>query len=144
MLFVFWLWIDWETPDFHSHLRIIGIKVKITEKDKKLLLLTGKTLVVLCFSLPVIWAATSSVNDVLHPYYNSRELAAFLKDNNLQDLKIMTWWVAGSPDEKSTAENTDESDYSVIPIVYQNTNTCDATVGLSALPYFDHNLFMKF
>lgn len=114
LVFMFWAWItvqsDVEMPDTE-------IKQATTIISKFLIVLA---LVVSCF-----WTISSFALDIRYDYYPSRGVASFIKENNLDDFKIMTSW---------RKELDDDGEIDVL-----DTNFVGAAVGI--FPYFKHNIF---
>lgn len=114
LVFMFWAWItvqsDVEMPDTE-------IKQATTIISKFLIVLA---LVVSCF-----WTISSFALDIRYDYYPSRGVASFIKENNLDDFKIMTSW-------RKEVDNDGKIDV-------LDTNFVGAAVGI--FPYFEHNIF---
>jgi len=81
--------------------------------------------IVICVS--IVWTIVSSINEIYTPYGEGRDLARFIKMNNLDKYKIMAQW------KEYTNNETNETvlDTNLI------NNTC-------VLPYFDKNIFYNF
>ena len=81
--------------------------------------------IVICVS--IVWTIVSSINEIYTPYGEGRDLARFIKMNNLDKYKIMAQW------KEYTNNETNETvlDTNLI------NNTC-------VLPYFGKNIFYNF
>lgn len=78
--------------------------------------------------IPILDSVVASVSDI-RCVYGCSVLADFIKENRLEDRKIMVKW-----QYKRDAENEE-----------QVTNyTCIQGIGATLLPYFDRNIFMNF
>lgn len=114
LVFMFWAWItvqsDVEMPD---------------TEIKQAAAIISKFLIVLALVVCCFWTISSFALDVRYDYYPSRGVASFIKENNLDDFKIMTSW-------RKELDNDGEIDV-------LDTNFVGAAVGI--FPYFEHNIF---
>ena len=132
MLLLFWLWIEMQ-----EHPGEILLPDKITESmNQSGLVRCGiYFLAAACILIPVYWSAASSVNDIKDDYSYGRDLAAFLKENNLADKIIFEPYLAWETEKKddngkiSGTDKTEEVTHYMLP-------AGDSTL----MAYFDDNL----
>ena len=123
-LFLFWCcFCDKPEKDV---LPVFLTRIVKTAKDRRYIKNLGLFLLGIVLCVSIFWTLSSSYHEVLIQYGTGRAAAAFLKENNLADLKIMTAW------QNEPIDHSHE--------VIQDFNMVH---GVSALPYFKHNLFMN-
>lgn len=81
--------------------------------------------IVICVS--IVWTIVSSVNEIYTPYGEGRDLAKFIKENNIDKYKIMAQW-------KQYINNETKETISYTNLI---NNVC-------VLPYFNRNVFYNF
>lgn len=114
LLFMFWAWITVQSD----------VKIPDTEIKQAATIIT-RFLVVLSLIVSCYWTINSCILDIRYDYYPSRGIASFIKENHLDDFKIMTSW---------RKELDDDGEIDVL-----DTNFVGAAVGI--FPYFKHNIF---
>jgi hypothetical protein len=102
---------------------------KFIRKDSDIYLLNmiPKVLFGIVICVSIFWSIGSSVNEIYTPYGEGRDLARFIKENNLDKYNIMTGW-ADYIDNKTKKRILD-------------TNL---TSNTEVLPYFNKNIFYNF
>ena len=113
-IFMFWAWITVQS----------NVEMPRTE-IKQATAIISKFLVVLALTVSCFWTISSCVLDICYDYYPSCGIASFIKENHLDDFKIMTSW------RKELNEDGE--------LVLLDTNCLGAAVGI--FPYFEHNIF---
>jgi hypothetical protein len=105
---------------------------------------------ILVAAVPLLYTGVSSTYDVLYQYGFASELASFLKDNQLDDKKIMVCYTLKFKDEDENEEKqylnyivNDETLPAELPEIEVQYPYLSGVPG-STLPYFDHNIFMNF
>lgn len=122
--FLFVIWICYEDKKVENiNFKSLNRLVK-KESDIRLLNRIPKVLsgIIICISM--VWTIISSVNEIYVPYGVGRELAQFIKENNLDKYYIMAQW-------KQYINN--ETKKMVV-----DTNLIG---GTDSLPYFDKNIY---
>lgn len=76
----------------------------------------------------IVWSVSSSVVEIKYNYSLSRETAEYIKENNLENEKIMSAW------------NVFPRDGGKTEVLSFNSST----PGVEILPYFDRNIFINF
>lgn len=129
---VFWLWIAFEDPEKLWLFTKLKAKVKLAEGDAKTLKKAGWFAIALLLLIPFYWTAGASFLDVTQPYYYGREVANFLKNTGLSELKIMGGFDTSVPAVLDEGEDLAK---------YVNTELVARPVAVMA--YFDHNLCLN-
>ncbi len=106
------------------------------QKDPAVLLPEGKRprfayymLTLFSLAMSLMWSATASYTDITRNYGHGRSLAAFIRENGLDQYRIMIAWDHGEDEKTGKITSLDVT---------------NCTLGISALPYFSHNLFYNF
>ena len=129
---VFWLWTALEDGEAFETWKKWKAKITLGEQDQKMLQKAGKIIPILFLIPGLYWTAAASFLEVTTPYYYGREVAEFLKENELYQLKVMASFDATDPEEFS-------QDYNLMECI----NTQHVLSAIAILPYFDHNIFMN-
>jgi len=127
LFFVFVLWCCYDERPESLELPQFLQKLIKTTADRRLVTRLGQVLLAVCLAISLYWSVASSVLDVGRNYGTGREISAFLKDNDLDDLKIMVDWFRYI--DLKTGEYYD--DYNMLQ-------------GVPELAYFDRNIFANF
>lgn len=130
---IFWLWIALEDENRCETWKAWKEKLKIKEQDQKTLGMVGKFGLALILIMPLYWTIGASFLDVTTQYYYGRDMAKFLKETGLYELKVMAEYDITVPYEVR------ETDYDAMD--YVNTEIVARPVAV--IPYFDHNFCMN-
>lgn len=120
MLFIilFWLWI------YKDRCRENG-KIKCTvKKYEKIMSRVACYMLAASIFVPLFWNISACMLDIKEQYYPSEKTAMFIKENNLDEYRIMAEW----------RENYDKDG----TFLSYDTNYTGSAVAM--LPYFDHNI----
>lgn len=121
LFFFFWWWISLEASD---------AKIGDAKKEqaiwrwKKVPVLLGSCM--MCVML--LWCVSAVVSDVKTDFAIGRNLAKFIKENHLDDYRIMAEWNCQFDEEFN--------------LVAADTNLCYAACTIA--PYFEHNILYNF
>ena len=110
---------------------------KISGKvESKLTVTLGKCVVVFIAAMPIAWTVSCSVMDILKPY-GMREVAQYIKDNDMEGHTVMMCWLYEYKDRNVFAEDhyTDANRHNM-------SNEMSDASALS--PYFEDNIFYNF
>lgn len=126
---VFWLWVSIKN---RADNKIIQGN-HITKEEQQVLGNLVMLFCAVCVLVPVEWSVSSSVYEILYTYDLGRNEAAFIKEYNLDDYKIMIPWDVemGDGDEDGTEE-----------LLGMDTGYFAWADNLS--PYFDENIFYNY
>ena len=102
-------------------------RIILVVKNKKLLRYSSFALVYAVLGSQLEWSIAASKNDIALNYGTGREVSAFISDNGLDHLKIMTAWL------KTVDPNTQKT--------YVDFNSLQ---GIPSLAYFNKNIFYNF
>ena len=130
---IFWLWIALEDADRCETWKAWKEKLKLKEQDQKTLGMVGKFGLALILIMPLYWTIGASFLDITTQYYYGRDMAKFLKETGLYELKVMAEYDITVPYEVR------ETDYDAMD--YVNTEIVARPVAV--IPYFDHNFCMN-
>ena len=122
LFFVFWFWVSCEAKSNVSIVERFSVPTGILMKNI-LTVFCGAALIVSLY-----WNISSCAQDVVDVYAAGRNEAAFIKENGLENYRIMANWSV-----------TVDKDGNVIKM---DTNACPSADNIA--PYFDHNLFFNF
>lgn len=102
---------------------------RLIKKDSDIILLKRipKVFLGIVICVSIVWSIVSSVNEIYTPYGEGRDLAKFIKANNLDKYKIMGQW------KESINKETKQK------II--DTNMIN---NICVLPYFKQNIFYNF
>jgi len=129
LMFTAWIILDSDTVSMPEIFGKISVKV-----ESKLTKSLAKVLVAGIALMPLGWTVYCSVMDVLSPY-GMREVAEFIKDNDMEGHTIMISWLF---DYK-------EKNYEGFRNAENRINMTNEMSDASALsPYFDSNIFYNF
>ncbi len=126
---IFWLWLAWENPERGWLFGKLKGKMKVAESDARTLGIAGRIALAVVLIIPLYWTAGASFLDVTQPFYYSRDLAKFLKNTGLSELKIM-----GGFEERIPLPFPEGGDF----YDYVNTELVARPVTVTA--YFDRNI----
>lgn len=76
--------------------------------------------------ISIIWSINSSLLDIQYPYNSAKNISKFIKENHLENYKIMSSWM----------QEKDENDNIIGDYV-------NLTHNYAILPYFDSSIFMN-
>lgn len=111
--------------------RALAAKISRTERDRRLLRALLSAFVCAGLLIPVYWLIASSVNDLAKDYSNGKSLAAYLRENKMEDRLILTvWTISGSDYPQSEGHE----DY---------VNPCMSATGAELSAYFDRNMSLN-
>ncbi|MDE5563925.1 MAG: hypothetical protein K2I93_02120, partial [Oscillospiraceae bacterium] len=139
---VFWLWICLEQPDGIRVPRWMQFAWAKIEEPASRKFISGA--IGLMFVLPVVYSGASSYFDIRY-LYGPKYIAEFIKENHLEDTKIMTQWMAVTklPEDEEGVMYPEHYMPAPHPEVLEHyTDICGNAV--SSLPYFDKNIYMNF
>ena len=122
-LFLFWIWIAMDDPDKFYGWHRLSAKLFSEEKDKKLLERFLYCFTVLCLGMSIYWTISSCVLDIQKEYSYGRSASEFIKENKLDQTKIVAYW------EGKSLKSGGRVDF---------TNHVATAVPINA--YFDHNI----
>lgn len=125
---VFWLWIAAQDGEKLTIGKRLWAKVKLEQQDQKMLKKLGVFGLGILIAIPIYWTVAASILDIAGSYYYGRDMAKFLKETGLYQLKVMGEYDVTLP--KDADENTD---------IYKYVNTTLIARPIAALPYFEHN-----
>jgi len=123
-MFLFWCCYD-EKPKVIEK-PIIVLKTNARLYAGKYLRIASRVLVFVLIAISIYWTIAASINEISLNYGTGRETAAFIKDNKLDQLKILASW-------REIQDPTGEK--------YYDYNCLE---GIPALAYFDNNIFYNF
>jgi len=142
LMFVFWLMFeDGKTPIIPPILQKLWQSIE-APSIRKMLTAVGVVIAV----IPILYSGISSGMDI-RLRYGARELADFLKDNGLEDRKIMISWRWFEPEEKKEMSLSSIYLEDYIPQEHPEPNRFYTNmIGNAATmqPYFDRNIFTNF
>lgn len=96
ILYVLWVGVDTSGPSVNNELIIDKLKINDEEKVKLHKVLTVG--IVCAWIVSISFSIVSSIIDIRDNYGGTLDIAEFIKDNNLQDKKIVSSWnVSGNP-----------------------------------------------
>lgn len=130
IMFTLWIILD-DSPEMPDIFGKISGKV-----ESKLTVTLGKCVVVFIAAMPIAWTVSCSVMDILKPY-GMREVAQYIKDNDMEGHTVMMCWLYEYKDRNVFAENhyTDANRHNM-------SNEMSDASALS--PYFEDNIFYNF
>lgn len=123
-MFLFWCCFDEAS---NNHKIKAGHSSSISYNGNKFLSRIGFGLLFLSIAISMYWSITAAVNDIKFIYCPGRGAAEFIRDNRLDQLKIMVAWL------QTTDPETGE--------IYYDFNSME---GIPTLAYFDKNIFFNF
>lgn len=133
LVFLFWIILD-EDGSVKTPLILKKIASKISKRMQNFVKLFPSLLLI----IPISWSLASSINDIRYPYW-LRGLVDFIKDNNLEDYRILAQWNQKFDDDDVEVDMN--FDISKIKLVdYPNIQGISASID----PYFDKNIFYNF
>ncbi len=137
LFFVFFFWIMLgDKEEFHAPEIFGKIYSKLdTALVRAMVPLTG--LALLC--APVVYSIGSSVTDVKN-YYGPRQIVEFIKENDLEEAKLLCTWTYFFEDEQFFDVTRIPSNYPELAGHYPDS----CGLAVTTLPYFDENIFMNF
>ena len=131
---IFWLWIALEDENRFETWNAWKKKIKIQEQDQKTLGKLGKFGIALLLLMPLYWTVGAGFLEITTQYYYGRDMAKFLQDTGLYQLKVMAEYDISVPEEVLKQEDYDLMDY---------VNTEIVARPVAVLPYFEHNFCMN-
>ncbi len=139
LMMIYYMWITLEPKGYEALRQLAAaFKEKITSGFVRKL-----TAVILAAALlmPVAESVVSSVNEVLVPYTYSRELADFIKEHHLDELKILSEWAWDFDDIESA-----EIEYMDRKEIKERRNEYVYLMGVATevSPYFDKPIFINY
>jgi len=129
---IFWLWITMEDPEKLWLGKKCKEKIKLAESDKKTVSGAGKVALAILILIPLYWTVGASYLEITLPFYYSREMASFLKETGLSELKIMGGFDESIPELFEPGDD-----------LMQYVNTELVSRPVSVVPYFQHNICMN-
>ncbi len=120
LFFLFWAWACYSDVP-HSNTPSVFVEKVFVQLSGKYRFAVG-FLIAAIIAVPLIWNVSASITDIRYDYYSGRKVAAFIRDNELEDCRIMVEWYI-SEDEESD----------IVNINHQISPAINA--------YFDHNIF---
>ncbi len=142
IMFIFWVMLE-DSQGFRIPPIFGRINAKIESKATRVLM---SCVGVLAAAVTFVCSAVSSYNDILY-CYGAKNIVDFLKENNLDELKIMVNY--------SFDFGTEGEEESINTIIWDETLPAELPsvkkhypylvgLGSSLLPYFDENIIMNF
>lgn len=120
LLLVFWLWISLQAQDIDS--KHLNRKYEEIISGIIILFITAS------MGVSLSWTISASVEDVKRDYAVGRDVANFIKENNLDDYRIMGQWRVEYDDDRN--------------VISMNTNRFLHVDNIA--PYFEHNIIYNF
>ncbi|MBQ8010421.1 MAG: hypothetical protein IJ265_02575 [Oscillospiraceae bacterium] len=142
LLFIFWnICENGQNPMIPILFKKIGMKIESASIRRLLAIIGG----IISF-MPIVYSGVSSIMDIANPY-GPKEIAEFIKDNGLENRKIMmSWrWYLPEPDQEMSLSTIYLED--VIPNDHPIPNAFYTDMmgnASTTLPYFDRNIYMNF
>ena len=130
LFLLFWMWINLEDTEHGKLWEKVKSALPLSDLDRKQLKQLSLVLTAVFLLVPTWWSLSASVSDIRHPYFFSRDTAAFLKESGLTEARILAPWSASSDDE----EGKD---------IYDTMNTKHVTIAASLNAYFENNIIMN-
>lgn len=130
LLLVFWMELVSRDPDHFEIGRSIAKKIIKTEKDKKLIQTTFKSVLTILALVSLFWTVSAVKNEINQNYFYGREVATFLKEKGISTKMAFSNWNNGYIDLDNYNDGHDD---------YLNTYMIDDAILI--LPYFDENIF---
>ena len=129
MILLFWLCVNTRSSEKWECGNAILKHLQNREKIKNVFLKCARLACCASLVIPIFWTMVSAAKEIYYPYDEKREIAEFLKENNLENLSVATEW---RDYKNKTGEDRWES---------MNTSVN----GLPALlAYFDENFVYNF
>lgn len=122
LILVFWFWISVEKQDEVEFLS--GMPLQVRKILKSMLVILG----CIAMIISLWWNISSCITDVFQTYATGRKEAKFIKENGLDDYRMMVGWSAFF-DENGNMTGMD-------------INHCNCADSVA--PYFENNLFFNF
>ena len=102
---------------------------------RKWIAATVRCFVLVCVVVPIWWSVSAAILDVRCSYSCGREIAQFLKDSGLSEVKILAPWKLESSNGERDEKNTG---------FYEEMNTNHFALCSSGInAYFDKNIFLN-
>lgn len=140
MIIVFIMWI---MADQEGSIKLPGYIITLDKnlKSKFIRKITAGAVAVM-YCMGIVYSVVSSVQDIRKPY-GPEQLAEFIKENHLENRKIMASW-----DALYDSEDTGEYmfSYAAMPSKHKRVKTHQTNImGLATVTcaYFDRNIFMN-
>lgn len=140
---MFLVFIAWITIADNGRLEIPPLFLKLKKSISSKAIQKAAVFIVLFISIiPLAWTVHSSIADIKY-YYFLNPIADFIKDNKLENRKILvSWGVRYTPDKSFNIREHDYSELDDTP--YRHDYTYLSGTAASTLPYFDKNIYMNF
>lgn len=138
---VYYLWIDIEKNGTDFFVKVYSsIKDKIDSKFIKKCLAVASSVVLM---IPIAESGVSSVMEVKHPYDPSAELAKFIKEHDLDNMKIFAEW--GFIFDFSGVTNKEFDNMTTEKMMkYRVDYPYIMGVATTISPYFDENIVLNY
>ena len=131
LFFIFWLELMMTDKQFGEIGRYIGKAIIKTGKDRRMIRVIYRGIVLVCLLVPLYWSTGAFVHDCTRLYSPGRSLSQFVGRNGMEDCSIFaTWNASGS----AFPESEGDDDYIV-------TTICHTGVELSA--YYPRNMVLN-
>ena len=140
IMFTVWIIADSDDPALPEVFHKIRGKI-----ESKLTLIIAKAAAVMMFAMPLAWTVYCSASDITEPY-GMRQIAQYIKDNNIEGHTFMMYW-EHKYNEEPSYEETFEPDYDIDKYYNRENrvnNTFHQGAGSTLSPYFDENIFYNF
>lgn len=135
MFFLFWAeYISCEEDKFEIGYWILN-RIITKERDFNLLRTCYVFIVVACLVIPIAWTSISALRDIKYNYYYSKEVANFLKENGLDDAKILGSWA----EEGSLIPFSEKCEDYVNTVMIGTAVPVNAHLGKNAFYNLNHN-----
>lgn len=92
-----WIWIVLEDADRFEVGRIILSKIVQTDRDAMLAKRLATVVGVVCLVVPCYWTIHAAMTDVQYDYWFGRRVSAFIEQNELKGLGVLSEWSEVNP-----------------------------------------------
>ena len=129
LMFIAWIILDDENAAMPELFGKIAAKI-----ESDLTRTLGKVALVGITLFPLSWTVYCCICDITEPY-GMREVAQYIKDNNIEGHDIMMCWLFDYKDKSLMAKRSDANRINM---------SNEQSDGASLTPYFDSNIFYNF
>lgn len=141
LFFIYWFWI---MIDENGTAIFTDMAEKIrTKLDSAIIRKLVCGVMAAALILPIAQSVVSSIYEVKYPYSYSKQMSEYIKEHDLQDLKILSEW-------QYTLELGDYTNKELKCLTFEQMKAARTDLPLIAgvatelSPYFDKNIFMNF
>lgn len=126
LFYLFIIWVCSADSDRPFHWLAYLQKHAKSSRERLLIKSFLSLIVLLPIAVSLYWNISASIHDVIYPYDPGKAVAAYIKENNLDELNILSQWAVLSNEKTGEAFN----DYNLI-------------YGVPTLAYFDTNIYIN-